>query len=178
MSRLVARQLGRKPSISFEVASRCVYGWPSVIRNQPVDLRGEPHPNLFYLTCPWLRRELARLEDGGFISRLQLRIGAEAGLRRDLERCQAGHAAEYRSAMEAGGHGLPRRDMFIAGAGDPAMVKCLHSHIAWFLVNPDYLAGKVIADEVGELWCPDDRCAAWMAEIEAGQEEGSGDLAT
>ncbi|MHB9111398.1 MAG: DUF501 domain-containing protein [Thermoleophilia bacterium] len=174
LSRLVARQLGREPSVGFEVATKCVYGWPSVIRNQPLDLGGEPHPNLYYLTCPWLRRELARLEDCGFIGRLQLRIAADAELMSDLRRCQAEHSADYRSAMEAGDHGLPRRDMLIAGASDPGMVKCLHSHMAWFLVHPDYLAGQVIADAVGELWCPDARCAAWMDEINGCQTDSPG----
>ncbi|MBI5870588.1 MAG: DUF501 domain-containing protein [Actinobacteria bacterium] len=174
LSRLVARQLGRQPSVKFEVASKCVYGWPSVILNQPLDLSGEPHPNLYYLTCPWLRRELARLEDGGFIGRLQQSIAADAELRNDLKRCQADHAAEYRSAMEAGDHGLPQRDMFIAGVSDKEMLKCLHSQMAWFLVHPDYLAGQVLVDAVGELWCPDERCAGWMDELMDRRTESPG----
>lgn len=174
LSRLVARQLGRRPSVKFEVASKCVYGWPAVIRNQPLDISGEPHPNLYYLTCPWLRRELARLEDGGFIGRLQLRISADAVLMSDLQRCQADHAADYRSTMEAGDHGPPGRDMLIAGVSDPAMLKCLHSHMAWFLVHPDYLAGRVLANAVDELWCPDDRCAAWMDELMGHRTESPG----
>lgn len=65
----------------------------------------------------------------------------------------------------------------MAGAGDTGLVKCLHSHMAWFLVHPDYLAGKAIADKVGELWCPDERCASWMAEIHGNQSESSGNAA-
>lgn len=142
-----------------------MYGWPSVIRNQPLDLRGEPHPNLYYLTCPWLRKELARLEDSGFISKLQMQVAADAQLLNNLRRCQAEHAAEYLSAMKTGGHGLPYREMLIAGASDRQMIKCLHSHMAWYLIHPDYLAGLMLAEAVGELWCPDERCAAWMDEI-------------
>ncbi|MHB8792336.1 MAG: DUF501 domain-containing protein [Thermoleophilia bacterium] len=153
-----------------------MYGWPSVIRNQPLDLRGEPHPNLYYLTCPWLRKELARLEDSGFISKLQMQVAADAELLNNLRRCQDEHAAEYFTAMQAGGHGPPYREMLIAGASDPQMIKCLHSHMAWYLTHPDYLAGLMVAEAVGELWCPDERCAAWMDEI-SGQADTSGSQA-
>jgi hypothetical protein len=148
-----------------------VYGWPAVIRNEPLDLRGEPHPNLYYLTCPWLVRKLARLEDSGLISKLQLIILENEELREDLRRIQSSHASEYRSALEQAGHDPMPRDMYIAGASDPGLLKCLHSHAAYYLTHPEYLAGREIAAAAGELWCPDDkdRCAAWMNEIKEHQ---------
>lgn len=167
----MACQLGREPSVRFEVVSKCVHGWPSVIRNDPLDLHGEPHPNLYYLTCPWLRRKLARLEDSGFIGKLQLRIAASGELLEDLRRCQARHAADYRSAMEEGRLGAPPREMLIAGASDPELIKCLHSHMAWVLVNPEYLAGQEVAAAAGELWCPDDRCATWINELNGSESD-------
>lgn len=142
-----------------------------MIRNAPVDLHGEPHPNLYYLTCPWLRRNLARLEDSGFIAGLQQQIAADAGLLDDLAKNHADHASEYRVAMKEGGFGDAPREMLIAGASDPKMIKCLHAHMAWYLVHPDYLAGRLIAGAVSDLWCPDERCAEWIEEINSVQSD-------
>lgn len=154
----------------------CVHGWPAVIRNEPLDLRGEPHPNLFYLTCPWLRRKLARLEDSGFIATLQQRISESPVLLDDLRRSQSRHAAEYQSAAENAGSGSRTREMFIAGASDPELLKCLHSHMAYFLVYHDYLVGQEVALAAGDPWCPDDdeRCASWMNDINAHVTDSGG----
>lgn len=168
---MVARQLGRKLSVRFDIESFCVYGWPAVIRNEPLDHHGKPHPNLYYLTCPWLRRRIARLEDRSFIDELQKKIAVSTALYDDLRQWQARHAEEYVWAMQNGGYGVPQREMLIAGARDPGLIKCLHSHMAYFLVNPEYHVGREISLAVGEPWCPDDRCAKWMDELERRKQE-------
>lgn len=149
----------------------CIYGWPAVIRNDPLDIHGKPHPNLYYLTCPWLRRKLARLEDSGFIDELQQKIAASTVLYEDLRLRQAEHSEEYRLAMKSGGFGAPQRVMLIAGARDPGLIKCLHSHLAYFLVNQEYLAGREISAAVSEIWCPDERCVAWVHELDDRDKE-------
>lgn len=134
--------------------------------NDPLDLHGKPHSNLYYLTCPWLKRKLSRLEDSGYISRLQQQVASDENLLENQRQCQLRHAAEYQSSLNKSGSDLPKRQMLIAGASDPVLIKCLHSHVAFFLVHPEYLAGQEIATAVGDLWCPDDRCSAWMNEID------------
>jgi len=66
--------------------------------------------------------------------------------------------------------------MYIAGAGDPRMIKCLHAHMAYFLVNDDYLVGREIEAAIVDIWCPDEteRCAGWMKRIrkDSGSSEG------
>ena len=60
--RLVAEQLGRAPTVPFTVVARCPGGHPLVIRNAPVDERGEPFPTTFWLSCPDAVRAVSRLE--------------------------------------------------------------------------------------------------------------------
>jgi len=45
--RIVAEQLGRRPTIAFSVVARCPGGHPLAIRNAPVDELGNPFPTLF-----------------------------------------------------------------------------------------------------------------------------------
>ena len=52
----------------------------------------------------------------------------------------------------------PELDVGIAGARDPARLKCLHAHAAFALARPGYALGEAILSEADELWCPDARC--------------------
>lgn len=162
---LVARQLKRQPAIKFQIETKCAYGWPAVVRNLPVTSSGEPNPNLYYLTCPWLRRELARLEDSGYIDKLQRLLISDHQLDYDTKRAQKQHVEEYRAAVRSCGAGDDKVQNYIAGSGQPRLLKCLHAQMAFYLVHQDYLLGRAIAEKIGELWCPDQRCSSWMAEI-------------
>ncbi len=168
MLELVAAQLGRKPEISFEVAVECIFGWPAVLKNIPIKPTGEPNPNLYYLSCPWLRRRLARLEDAGVIDELQRLAAADRQLEADLIRAQAEHASEMRTALAA--NSAPEQPRapgrcLIAGAREPLLMKCLHAHLAYYLVHNDYLLGGILAQRIDQLWCGDEHCAAMMTSI-------------
>lgn len=155
--RLIARQLRRTPSIPFVVEVSCAYGWPAVIRSSPFDAGGNPNPNLYYLSCPYLRRLLARMEDTGFIESLQRRARENPSVAEALAEANETHAREWEAEagtpVDAASPG-PR----IAAAANVLSIKCLHAHFAYFLVHPDYLVGKMIADELEEIWCADERC--------------------
>ena len=158
---LVSWQLGRVPEIDFEVEALCEYGWPAVIRNSPYNTNGFPNANLYYLSCPYLRIEIARLEDSGAISELEDRINSRKILRDDLVRCQVAHQEEWRRAAEKGLREGIRESNYIAGVSEVSRLKCLHAHFAFFLAHRDYLAGALIADSLGSIWCDDERCCRW-----------------
>lgn len=157
LSRLIARQLGREPAIAFRVERECPFGWPAVLMNEPYTLSGKPNPNIYYLSCPYLRRELARLEDAGFIGRLENKISRDSRLAEDLHKAQEAHREEWLSlaGRTKSIRGGPPR---IAAAKDDLRLKCLHAHFAWHLVHGDYLAGKLIVEELEQMWCSDDMC--------------------
>ena len=75
---VIAEQIGRRPRGLAGVPVRCSYGFPQVIRVRPL-VDGKPFPTLFWLTCPYLVREVDRLEADGWIGRLERRM-AECGL--------------------------------------------------------------------------------------------------
>src|SRR4030095_7485616 len=91
---ILAEQLGRAPTVPFTVVARCPGGHPLVIRNVPVDERGDPFPTTFWLTCPDAVRAVSRLEAEGWISRLNERIEADPGF------AQGGGPARGRTAPE------------------------------------------------------------------------------
>jgi hypothetical protein len=157
---MVAMQLGRAPAIEFIIEVECPYGWPAVILNQPFTKEGKPNPNILYLTCPYLRHEMAVLEDAGLISKLESRLREEPDLDADLEKAQRGHRQLWRRrAREAGGDKGPIiTPPNIAAAGKTHRIKCLHAHMAWYLTHPDYEIGDIIMRELPDPWCEDERC--------------------
>ena len=155
---VVAAQLGREAAIRFEAAVVCPYGWPAVIRSEPVTPDGAPNPNLYYLTCPYLIKELSKLEDGGFMVRLQERLGRDRPLAAAMKVAQAEHRRQWTMALGdrqlVGGTRPPA----ISGAGEDSRVKCLHAHFAYYLVNESHEVGVLIGNELAEGWCADQRC--------------------
>lgn len=158
---IVTWQIGRRPSIEFRIARECAYGWPAVMINSPFNATGDPNPNLYYLSCPYLRVELAQLEDAGSIAGLQRNIIDDPDLMKDLEIAQAAHDHEWRRAADerAGRVGVGRVN--IAGSGETSHLKCLHAHFAYFLTHPDYTVGSRIAEIMGNIWCDDETCSKW-----------------
>lgn len=168
---LVARQLGRMPDIGFEVAVTCSYGWPVVLRNLPRTASGRTNPNLYYLSCPWLRRGLARLEDSGLIDELQQQLTSNRDLHLDLIRAQKLYSDEYQRAVAAASAETTaagkaeEASVLIAAARKPEFLKCLHAHAAFYLIHNDYLLGRKIVSALTAIECSDERCAAWAMEI-------------
>src|ERR1700748_2997386 len=108
---IVERQLGRPPRAFRRVAVRCPFGRPAVVEQEPFAADGTPFPTQFWLTCPHLATQLARLE------------GAERGtqpaapareLRRSLERAHAEQRA-LRPELPGG----------VAGQSREGSLKCL-----------------------------------------------------
>ena len=177
--RLVARQLGRIPAIYFTVEMNCPNGWPAVLRNSPFDRSGYPNPNIHYLSCPYLRRHIARLEDEGAIDDLQEWLLHDRELMDDLRRAQKEHSREWVEAVAAGkgggasmafvaaatASGAGLSGFRIAQARDDALLKCLHAHYAYYLIHDNYRLGMMIAGKLERIWCDDNRCAAIAADI-------------
>ena len=144
---MVSWQLGRSARAFRRVAARCAYGFPAVTEQAPFGDDGTPFPTTYYLTCPWLVAEIARLEAGGGVERFS-RAAAED---RELALSLADADAEQRRLR-------PELPVGIAGSRTRENLKCLHAHAAFALARPGYRLGERILDEVDERWCPDARC--------------------
>jgi exopolyphosphatase/guanosine-5'-triphosphate,3'-diphosphate pyrophosphatase len=133
----VASQLGREPSIPFEVVARCGPGHPLVIRNHPIDPRGNPFPTLYWLTCPETGAAVSRLESDGWIRRLNERAETDPRLRTALRRAHEAYATER-------GRFMPGSERWGGVGGTARGIKCLHAHYAYRLAGgPDPIGAWV-----------------------------------
>lgn len=170
VEQIVAWQLGRPPSIDFRVARECMFGWPAVLMSSVVTRAGRPNPNLYYLCCPYLRRRLAVLEDESHIRRFEEQIRASEGLRDSVLAAQEAHRRQWGHLAAASG--LKARSVLIAGAAGPMALKCLHAHLAWYLVHPGYKLGQQIAALAGEQWCAGELCRQALADGDESEAVG------
>lgn len=112
----VARQLGREPK-PFRVAARCPFGLPSVVENEP----SRNMPTRFWVTCPHLDKEIARVESTGGVRVAQEDLGDEA-----VQRIHEEHRVRYGNR--------------VAGVREGGYVKCLHAftalHLSGAIPNP------------------------------------------
>jgi hypothetical protein len=159
LTKLVEQQLGRPPSIGFYVAVTCSYGWPAVISSEPFTVDGAPNPNIYYLTCPFLRHAIAVLEDGGMIGKLEEAVAEDSALREQLVEAHKQHVRTWVHAAGRTWPGGSPDSPKIAAAASELSIKCLHAHAAWFLVNNDRGIGMRVIETIGERWCGDETCA-------------------
>jgi hypothetical protein len=96
-----------------------------VIENAPRDGSGHPFPTRHWLVCRRLVEAVSRLEAAGGVRALE----ADPDMAAPLAEAHRRHAALQE------GHR-------VAGAGDPAHVKCLHAHLAFALAQ----GGSPVAD--------------------------------
>lgn len=142
--RAVGALLGRAPAADYRVAVRCPHGTPAVIENLPRDAAGRPFPTRHWLVCRRLSEAVSRLEAAGGVRALE----ADEAMAEHLADAHRRHAALH------GGHR-------VAGAGDPAHVKCLHAHLAFSLA----CGGGPVADWIAartDLGWPERCCVEGM----------------
>lgn len=136
----VRRQLGRDPK-PFTVAARCPFGLPSVIENES----SRNMPTTFWLTCPHLDAEIARVEAAGGVRNAQEEVGERA-----IEAIHAEH--------------LERFGVRVAGVRGGGYVKCLHAftalHLSGAAPNP---VGEWTMERI-ESGYPADECCVLRKE--------------
>lgn len=150
---VVARQLGRTPDGMIGASARCSFGAPTAVLCSPVVARrarggdgripAEPFPTLYWLTCPFLKERVGRLEGGQAFLDIRKMIAEdaqfEAGLRRAADEYRRIRRRLYEELPE-GLKGLigekAAKDLLASGPGgvkDYRNIKCLHIHLANFI---------------------------------------------
>ncbi|BAS29395.1 DUF501 domain-containing protein [Limnochorda pilosa] len=154
--RFVAAVLGRSPSPIAGVATRCRFGRPQVVANHPLPPSGDPPmPTLFWLVCPLLVYEVARLESQGWIRALGREVAsnpdaAAAEARADrldslIRRRLLGPRERHR--LQADNPRLwTRLGRSGVGGREGPGVKCLHAHLAHHLALGDGYVGRRVAE--------------------------------
>jgi hypothetical protein len=158
---IVGRQLGRSPRAFGRVVVRCPFGLPAVTEQTPYDVRGEPFPTTYYVTCPHLVAAIARLEASGGVEQWSEAARADAALGESLawateeqQRVRRGLAGDDPGSDEGASLALG-----IGGSRRPEHLKCLHAHVAFALAHPRYELGERILAEVEQPWPADECCS-------------------
>lgn len=141
---VVRQQIGRPPRGEPEVAARCPYGLPLVIRTPSVLEDGTPFPTLYYLTCPVATRAASSLESDGFMRELNDRLAAEP----DLASSYRDAHDRYRLARDGSLDGRPD-----SAGGMPGRVKCLHALYAHEVADGNPV-GAIVRERIEPLNCP------------------------
>jgi hypothetical protein len=164
--------LRREPRGVLAVETLCPYGYPQVIVNRPVSATDSDiaiFPTLYWLTCPYLCRELAVLEGEGLIARFEQRIREDALFAAAVERNHENYAKRRLSLVPSDvqqrlKEEYPERYLVLAQSGVGGIrskrgVKCLHTHVADYLVHGENPIGaEVMASFDRPLACPDKQC--------------------
>jgi hypothetical protein len=143
-----------------------------VIVNRPVsalvsDL--EIFPTLYWLTCPYLCREIAALESEGLIAQFEARIAEDPEFASLVEEDHEAYAKErlalvHRDVQKRLQQEYPERYQVLAESGvggirNPQGVKCLHTHVADFLARGKNIIGEETLKVLDKPWfCPEAEC--------------------
>jgi hypothetical protein len=135
----VEQLLGRPCAGRCCVVVRRLDGRPVVIENEPHLRDGTPMPTLFWLIDRELRDEVSRLESEGGVHRFESLVASEDLARAHDEYARRRTAAIVRADLVAPSGGV---------GGTRVGVKCLHAHLANFLVGGDDPVGMLVAAQV------------------------------
>jgi hypothetical protein len=131
--------LGRPPAGRCVVVVRRLDGRPVVIENEPHLRDGTPMPTLFWLIDSQLRDAVSRLESDGGVHRFEEMV--------DEDHLRRAHDEYARRREDA----VVRTDLVgaVGGVGGTRVgVKCLHAHLANFLVGADDPVGALVASSI------------------------------
>lgn len=132
--------LGRPLGGRCAVVARRLDGRPVVIENEPHLRDATPMPTLFWLVDPELHEAVSRLEGEGGVHRFEELVDPQRLRRTHDEYAERRRLATVRiDAVQARG-----------GVGGTRVgVKCLHAHLANYLVGADDPVGELVAEMVG-----------------------------
>jgi hypothetical protein len=116
-------------------------GEPAVIMNAPLLDDGTPMPTLFWLVDARLREAVSRLEAGGGVKQAEGALSATA-----VAEAHERYRAERDRTLPPG-HAGPRPSGGVGGTRRG--VKCLHAHLAWYLVGGDDPVGAWVEEQLG-----------------------------
>jgi len=166
--RIIASQIGRSARGVIGIPRRCAYGYPQVVTVRPL-LEGVPFPTMYWLTCPFLHRQIAALEAGGMIGQIEREIAARPELAAQVARAHRSYIEKRRRLLSPDDLAyLKERQMLpalmkrgIGGIADFSRVKCLHLHAAHALVEENPI-GQIVLESIPQHECSSDNiiCAS------------------
>lgn len=157
--KIIEYQLGREAENLGGIVKYCPYNKPALLLTLPYNDSGGVFPTTYWLSCPYLVKEVSRLEDQGLISTLTLRLKSDEKFRKELEKAHLAYAEKRRSLLGAKDIKILEENnpgilkvLTLSGVGgirDKMGIKCLHTHLADFLAGGLNPVGKFVWKELG-----------------------------
>lgn len=148
---IVEFQLDRPPRGSWWPRVFCPHGFPVVIETKPFLEDGTPFPTLFWLSCPYLKEEISKIESGSEKAVITNQVLQDKlALAEELESERL-----YADYLECQGFG---RKLFIGGTKSPLTFKCMHALVAWYLVSRRGVVAAITLGKLESNYCKDKRC--------------------
>jgi hypothetical protein len=145
------------------VFTGCKYGFPQVLVSPSKLDDGELFAQWAWLTCPFLCKSIARVEDKGACEQWTEELKKRSKSAQQLHDIDA-RLRQLRAAEATDGIDHCAKTG-LAGSADPLKVKCIHAHVAYFLTGLNDPIGKQYLSEHSRT-CADRRC------LRHSQEEG------
>lgn len=160
---IIELQLGRTINNFFETAKYCPFGFPAVITVKPFN-NSVPAPTVYWLSCPYLNYQVDRLEaESDLISNLSNKLQFDQKFRKKMNEAHKRYAAKRKELLSKEELNKARdisKDLYktlinsgVGGIKEKDGIKCLHTHLADFLVNQFNPAGEIVFKRIN--W-PDD----------------------
>jgi hypothetical protein len=92
---LIEKQIDRKPEGMEEISKFCPFSYPAVIKVYPF-FNKRVFPTTYWLTCPYLNKNISRLEDSNWIDKLQNKINSNYELKSGLKTAHINYARQNR----------------------------------------------------------------------------------
>jgi len=150
---ILTYQLGRRPRGEIKIGATCSYGAPSVIICPPI-LGDEYFPTTYWLSCPTRKKKVSRLESDSWISKLQNELDIRADWQSRLKQAIEKQIAVRRGLIDI--DDSKAADMISSGIGGTAEsfnIKCIHAHLADYMISKINPVGEKTANLTGEIQC-------------------------
>jgi len=154
---LIEKQIDRKPEGMVEVTIECPFSYPAVIKVYPF-FNGRVFPTTYWLTCPYLQKKISILEDKGWITKMQKLVDNDEEVAQTLKKAHKNYAKERFKMLDSEEKAKMKEisdDIYktlkysgIGGVKDNKGIKCLHTHVADFLVNNFNPVGKKVFQKI------------------------------
>lgn len=154
---IVKLQIEREPVGIINIFKYCPHNYPAIIKVHPF-LKKRVFPTTYWLTCPFLNREIAVLEDKNWISKLEILLEERDDLKESLKESYIKYKVQRFSMLNKDKidqvknksmdiyHTL--KDSGVGGIREDKGLKCLHAHVADYLANGINPVGKIIFNKI------------------------------
>ncbi len=152
--KIVELQLGRTINNLFKIAKYCPFDFPAVITVNPF-INNIPAPTIYWLSCPYLNYQVDRLEaESDLISELKSKLQSDQKFKFKMTEAHKKYAKQRKKLLSEKQLNKAKNiseDLYntlmnsgVGGIREKEGIKCLHTHLADFLVDKFNPVGEIV----------------------------------